>query len=150
MDNCCHAHVIPDNYIASNRESASKVKVNLHRCTGRSGGIRSAFAGGPGRNAAMHLHTWHGGEQGIDGGCHETCACAARHQARSVTRVARAQRSGGRCRCAVPVPVNRTRHNNINLGVAAVRSSKRRRESDFVVRTCACTPALRRELLLPC
>ena len=34
MDHCCHTHVIPDHFIASNRESASKVEVNLYRCTG--------------------------------------------------------------------------------------------------------------------
>jgi hypothetical protein len=39
VDNCCHAHVIPDNHVAINRESASKLKVNLHRCTGRSGAL---------------------------------------------------------------------------------------------------------------
>ena len=54
MDNCCHAHVIPDNCIASNRESASKLKVNLHRCTRAEDRPEfSAFAGGPSRNAAL-------------------------------------------------------------------------------------------------
>ena len=52
----CHVCVIPDIYIATESESASKLKVNLHRCTGDRAEF-SAFAGGPGRNAAEG-HRW--------------------------------------------------------------------------------------------
>ena len=53
-DNCCHARVIPDNYIASNRESASKLKVNLCiDAPGDRAAWRARSLGGPpGRNAA--------------------------------------------------------------------------------------------------